>query len=209
MIDADGERMIVNYLDPAMPASPDWIPDAGKSGASVVLADCRWSEGAERALGMARSSGLPAVLDADRPMLPDAALLRLASHVAFSAEALRDLTGLEDPAEGLRAAASRVDGWSCVTAGAAGVYAIYHGKVQHFPGYRVPVVDTLGAGDVWHGAFALALAEGKEEADGIRFASAAAALKVQHRGGRAGVPRRPEVEEFLARTPPPAARVLA
>ena len=62
----------------------------------------------------------------------------------------------------------------------------------------VPVVDTLGAGDVWHGAFALALAEGQGEAAAVRFASAAAALKVQRAGGRAGAPTRAELDEFLA-----------
>jgi len=59
-------------------------------------------------------------------------------------------------------------------------------------------VDTLGAGDVWHGAFALALAEGQGEEAAIRFASAAAAIKCTRFGGRSGAPRRDEVERFLA-----------
>jgi sulfofructose kinase len=62
----------------------------------------------------------------------------------------------------------------------------------------VPVVDTLGAGDVWHGALALALAEKQGERAAVRFASAAAAIKVQRYGGRAGVPTRDEVERLLA-----------
>jgi sulfofructose kinase len=62
-------------------------------------------------------------------------------------------------------------------------------------------VDTLGAGDVWHGAFALALAEGRPEPAAVRFASAAAALKVQRAGGRAGAPTRGELEAFLATQP--------
>jgi sulfofructose kinase len=59
-------------------------------------------------------------------------------------------------------------------------------------------VDTLGAGDVWHGAFALALAEGRPERQAVRFASAAAALKCTRFGGRNGAPRRAEVDAFLS-----------
>jgi sulfofructose kinase len=62
----------------------------------------------------------------------------------------------------------------------------------------VRAVDTLGAGDVWHGAFALALAEGQEESRACLFASAAAAVKVQRTGGRAGVPTREETMALLA-----------
>ena len=59
------------------------------------------------------------------------------------------------------------------------------------------MVDTLGAGDVWHGAFALALGEGHDEHEAIRFASAVAAIKCTRFGGRAGVPDRTETEAFL------------
>jgi sulfofructose kinase len=75
------------------------------------------------------------------------------------------------------------------------------GEIRHDRAFDVPVVDTLGAGDVWHGAFALALAEGLRETDAIRFASAAAALKVQRSGGRAGAPARAELDDFLAARP--------
>jgi sulfofructose kinase len=61
----------------------------------------------------------------------------------------------------------------------------------------VDTVDTLAAGDVWHGAFVLALGEGKNEAEAIRFANAVAAIKCTRFGGRAGIPRRAEVEEFM------------
>ncbi|MDR0440933.1 MAG: PfkB family carbohydrate kinase, partial [Candidatus Accumulibacter sp.] len=62
----------------------------------------------------------------------------------------------------------------------------------------VKVVDTLAAGDVFHGAFALALVEGKNIEDAARFACAAASLKCTRFGGRLGCPTRAEVEEFLA-----------
>jgi sulfofructose kinase len=198
IVDAQGERMIVNHLDPALPPDPSWLPSAEVVGAAAVLADTRWPEGALAALRAARAAGLPAVLDADRPIPADGELLRAATHVAFSADALADYAGTADPARGLELAASGLTGWCGVTLGRDGVLARAAGEVQHHPGFDVTVVDTLGAGDVWHGAFALALAEGRAEAAAVRFASAAAALKVQRSGGRSGAPVRAELDSFLA-----------
>jgi sulfofructose kinase len=65
------------------------------------------------------------------------------------------------------------------------------------PAFPVKPVDTLGAGDVWHGAFALALAEGADEISAVRAASAAAAIKVTRIGGRAGAPTRVERDSLL------------
>jgi len=67
------------------------------------------------------------------------------------------------------------------------------------PAYRVDVVDTLGAGDVFHGAYALALAEGRAVADAARFANAAAAIKCTRASGRRGIPSRAEVDAWIAR----------
>jgi len=198
IVDARGERMIVNHLDPALPADPSWLPRAESVGAAAVLVDTRWPEGALAALQAARNAGLPAVLDADRPIPADGELLRAATHVAFSADALADYTGISDPARGLERAASGLTGWCGVTVGRDGVLAQAGGELRHYPGFEVPVVDTLGAGDVWHGAFALALAEGRGEAQAVRYASAAAALKVQRKGGRSGAPMRAELDSFLA-----------
>lgn len=197
MVDGGGERMIVNYLDPALPADPAWLPGARAAGCDAVLADTRWPEGARAALQAASDAGLPAVLDADRPIPADGALLASASHVAFSHEALAEYVAEPDPVRALETVAPGL-GWCCVTVGAEGVYSTQNGRVQHHPARRVSVVDTLGAGDVWHGAFALALAEGRGESAAVAFASAAAALKVQRRGGRAGAPSRADVESFMS-----------
>ena len=59
-------------------------------------------------------------------------------------------------------------------------------------------VDTLGAGDVFHGAFALAITEKQELRQALRFASAAAALKCTRFGGAFAAPQRAEVEELLS-----------
>jgi sulfofructose kinase len=197
MLDPAGERMIVNYLDPALPRAPEWLPDPATLGVGAVLGDVRWPEGSAHALARAKAAGLPAVLDADRPVPRDGALLAAASHVAFSAEGLCEYAHDDDPVRALRAVAATLDAWCCVTVGADGVYVASRGEIAHRPSFRVDVMDTLGAGDVWHGAFALALAEGRDELAAVRFAQAAAALKVQRRGGRAGAPTRAELDAFL------------
>jgi sulfofructose kinase len=197
LVDAAGERMVISYSDPAMPVATDWLPKSLPDGAGAVLADTRWGEGALAALELARAAGVPGVLDADRkPPHPD--LVGTASHVAFSAQALRELSGEDDPRLGLARVARGATTWLAVTLGKEGVLFVEDGTIAHIPAFVVETVDTLGAGDVWHGAFALALAEGRGARPAIRFASAAAAIKCTRFGGRAGAPRRAEVDEFLA-----------
>jgi sugar/nucleoside kinase (ribokinase family) len=62
----------------------------------------------------------------------------------------------------------------------------------------VHTVDTLGAGDVFHGAFALAITEKQDIPAALRFASAAAALKCTRFGGAFAAPQRAEVEQLLS-----------
>ena len=63
------------------------------------------------------------------------------------------------------------------------------------------VTDTTGAGDAFHGAFALMLAEGRPVAGARALAAAVAALKCTRLGSRAGLPTRAELDAFLASTP--------
>jgi sulfofructose kinase len=195
-VDGRGERLIMSYADPNLPDEPSWLPARLPEGLNVVLGDTRWLEGAAHLFRLARRTGIPAVLDGDRrPALPEA--MELATHVAFSEQGLAEVTGIADPAEGLKALAQRAGNWLAVTVGERGVYFLENGAVAHEPAFRVATVDTLGAGDVWHGAFALGLAKGMGERQAVRFASAVSALKCTRFGGRAGIPARAEVEAFL------------
>lgn len=189
-VDLAGERQIVNYRGEGLAEGADWLADAPVPDA--VVADTRWVAGARAALDLARARGIPGVLDAEAPI--DPALLAAASHAAFSVQGLASLGHGERPEAALAGAASGLPGWACVTDGARGVFLADGG---HLPAFPVQVADTLGAGDVWHGAFALRLAEGADEVQAIRFANAAAALKCTRFGGRAGTPRRAETEAFL------------
>ncbi|MDJ0749316.1 MAG: PfkB family carbohydrate kinase [Woeseiaceae bacterium] len=197
LVDGAGERTIVNYLDSSMDPDPQWLDAYAPVDAEAILADTRWPEGALLGLQLARSIELPAILDADLPVPKDGELVRTATHVAFSARGLSEFSGIDNPAEAIRWVSAQTAAWCCVTLGPEGVLAIENDQLTRLPAFKVSVRDTLGAGDVWHGAFALALAEGQSTTGAIRFASAAAALKVQNGGGRAGCPVRDEVDRFL------------
>ncbi len=198
LVDAAGERIVINHADP-MPADPSWLPARLPDGVTAVMADTRWEEGGLALFRAARASGGHGVLDVDRaPRLPD--LLPAATHVAWAAQALREATGHADPREGLAAVARGAANWMAVTDGANGVWFTENGAIAHEPAFPIVPVDTLGAGDVFHGALALGLAEGMGERGSVVFAAATAALKCTRFGGRAGTPTRAEVEEFMTKT---------
>jgi sulfofructose kinase len=84
-----------------------------------------------------------------------------------------------------------------ITAGDEGCYFLDGTKVCHQPPFPVSVVDTTGAGDVFHGAFAYALARRRPLPLAVEFASAVAALSCRALGGRGGIPALDEALDFL------------
>ncbi len=195
LIDDRGERQIVSFFDPKISHVPDWLPQIPE-GIGAVLADAQWPAGVIELFRRANARGIPTILDADTPHCPPE-LIRTCGVIAFSKPGLEAATGVKGLPEGLEAAARIGSGAMLVTDGAAGVFWLEGGLLRHHPAHRVNVVDTLGAGDVFHGALALALAEGRPMDAAIAFASAAAAIKVTRFGGRAGAPTRDEVEQLL------------
>ena len=192
MIDAAGERQVVNFPGEALAEAPGTLDDIAPA---AVLVDVHWTEAVLAGLALARSRGVPGVVDAEAPATET--VLAAASHVAFSRSGLSAFTGIGDKEEALSAAARRLDAWVCVTDGAAGVSHVAENGVKTYPAFPVHAVDTLGAGDVWHGAFALHLAEGADEVAAVRFANAAAALKCAGFGGGRASPDRAAVERLL------------
>ena len=198
VIDDSGERLVLPFYDPALPADPHWLPLDAVAGADAVLVDVRWPEGAAMILDSARKAGIPAVLDGDvspREVLLD--LASRASHAIFSEQGARIASGLNDPSSGLDWLSDRMPGFVAVTLGADGCVWREDGATKHAPGYTIRAVDTLAAGDVFHGVFTWAIAQGCEGADAIAFANAAAAIKCQTFGGRLGTPDRATLQRFL------------
>lgn len=206
LVDAHGERIIVPFYDPKAQADPEAGPVADLSGFDAVLVDVRWPGAAALALTAARDAGCPAILDADTaPLEVLERLLPLASHIVASETAARIVCGHAlNPETACADLASRTDAFVAVTGGAAGSW--WHdrsaGCVRHIAAPKIKAVDTLAAGDVFHGAFAVGLAEAMPIEQALRFASAAAALKCQRFGGRLGAPDRAETMAMVAATWP-------
>jgi len=197
-IDGRGERMIVTYRDDRLAVVTPADPVALAASADAVLIDNRYPDFVRPICGAARARGLTVVLDADRPTKVSEDLFRMATHVVFSSECLRATTGLDDLGEALECIAATTHAFLAVTNGPADVLWREGSTLRRSPAFAVAAVDTLGAGDVFHGAFTLALAEGSNLVSALRFAAAAAGLKCARLGGSAAAPRRAEVEALLA-----------
>lgn len=192
-IDKAGERIIVPHYDPAIRARPDTLPQL--DDVAAISVDVRWPDAAEIALHAARDLGVPGILDVETaPKDVLDRLVPIATHLIASEPGAFALTGEPDPAKAVAILARSRAEFVAVTAGESGVF--WPGG--HQPAFPVDAVDTLAAGDVFHGAFAFGLTEGWEIGATIRFAAAAAAIKCTRFGGRLGAPTRDEVEEFLA-----------
>jgi sulfofructose kinase len=199
-IDAQGERMIVTYRDPRLAVATPADPGGLVAAADALLADNRYPDFVRPICVAARQRGLTVVLDADRPTDISEDLFTIATHVVFSSECLRATTGLDDLGAALARVAGTTQSFLAVTNGAQDVLWRDGEMLRRSPVFAVDAVDTLGAGDVFHGAFTLALAEGQAIAAAMRFAAAAAGLKCSRLGGSTAAPHRAEVEALLARS---------
>jgi sulfofructose kinase len=197
-IDARGNRMIVTYRDERIAAVTPEMPQALAARADIVLADNRYPAFVEPICAAARRRGIPVVLDGDRPTIEDDPLFRLATHLIFSSECLRETTGLADLAEGLLRIADKTDAFLAVSNGPDDIIFLRRRNPSRLPVFRIDAIDTLAAGDAFHGGFVLALAEGRNEIEAMRFGAAVAALKCGKLGGSGSIPRRSEVEALLA-----------
>jgi sulfofructose kinase len=202
IVDDNGERMIIGQRDAGMPSGTSWLPLERIRSAAAVVGDVRWLEGVRTVFTRARKDRVPTVLDADlgaREALPG--LLQLTDYAIFSAPALRDLVSPGSDAERLQQVLTMGPRHAGVTLGAEGyLWCELEGGAAtsptHVPAFSVAVTDTTGAGDAFHGTFALLVAEGRPAAECARLATAAAALKCTRLGSRAGLPTRSELETF-------------
>jgi sugar/nucleoside kinase (ribokinase family) len=202
MIDPSGERTIVTFRDPRLWTVKLPSPDTLLDGCDAILTEDRCAEFATDVCTEAHRRGIPVIVDADRMMSMREGLLQVSSHIIFSAEALRATAGESDDIAALRKIAKNTPAFLGVTSGAKGVEWLNEkGEPRHMPAFPVHTVDTLGAGDAFHGAFTLAVAEGQTLEQAMRFASATAALKCTRFGGAFGSPQRVEVDDLLASSP--------
>jgi sugar/nucleoside kinase (ribokinase family) len=200
MIDPSGERTIVTFRDPEL-----WkvkLPDTDEllADCSAILTENRCAEFCTDLCVEARKRGIP-VVDVDRTMSLREGLLTASSHLVFSSEALQATAGVADDAEALKKIARLTPSFLAGTRGAKGtLWLDEQHNLQQTPAFPVHTVDTLGAGDVFHGALALAITENQELREALRFASAAAALKCTRFGGAFAAPQRAEVTALLSQS---------
>jgi sulfofructose kinase len=198
IVDASGERLVVRARDINMPTGTSWLPLERMDNAGLVLADLRWVEAVRVVFARARELGLPTVLDADlggRESLTE--ILTLTDYAIFSDSALDEFLPDMDRKAQLDRIMLMGPRHAGVTLGADGYMwrDTFGGGTSD--GFGVPVADTTGAGDAFHGAFALMLSEQRAIAECARMANAVAAMKCRRLGARSGLPTRGELDTFL------------
>lgn len=198
LIDPSGERTIVTFRDPGL-----WkvrMPDADVllTDCSAILVENRCAAFVTDLCHEARQRNIPVVVDVDRAMSLREGLLTASSHLVFSSEALQATAGIANDADALLKIATLTTSFLAATRGPRGtLWLDSDGNLQEAPAFPVHTVDTLGAGDIFHGAFTLGITEGQDIPAALRFASAAAALKCTRFGGAFAAPQRDEVERLL------------
>ena len=197
IVDDSGERMLAVHagqLDP----DAGWLPLGRLQGARAVHADFRWHQGARALYQAALALGIPRVLDADAGGADGLQeLLGLADHVIFSERGLAGYAGDLPVDQALRRAAVDCESVVGVTLGERGSLFLHDGQLQAFVAPCIVPKDTNGAGDVFHGAYALALARGLQWSQAAEYATAAASLKCMREHGWDQLPTHEEVLAFL------------
>ena len=200
IVGSDGTRNIFPFHAEVDGADPERPEAEVIRNTRVLFVDQVGTPGQIRAAQIARAAGIPIVSDVEREdFVGFDQLLALVDHVISSEDFAGRMTGTTDPEQMVRGLWTDARALVAVTFGTQGCYYMTdaNGPVQHQPAFVVPTVDTTGCGDVFHGAYAAALAKNMPPAERIRFASAAAALKAQQRGGQTGAPTLAQVQTFL------------
>lgn len=180
----------------------EWTPelkDAIRNASILHLDGTNW-ENAYEAASIARDYGVMVSLDGCSMQSDNTRNRKLASMadcLIMNKKYPLRVTGVSDYDDALLEISSWGSGIVMCTLGEDGVKAVIDGQVESFPAFKINVVDTTGAGDVFHGAFIAGLLDGMDIRENIRFASAVAALKCTKAGGRAGIPDKEKALAFM------------
>ena len=169
----DGSRSIVNYQE-EISLAPDAL-DLHAWQARAILVDGHYLSLARMALDWAQARSIPTVIDADRVHAGSVELAKRVDYLVASERFARDYTSETDPeraAVGLLSLAPHV----VITLGERGLVWRNQQEGGRFPAFTVEAVDTTGAGDAFHGAFAAGVAAGYPWTHLLAYASATGAL---------------------------------
>jgi len=191
-----GQRALVNYKG-TMPDPPAVAFDFSECHPSVILFDGHLPEVSFELARCANKKNIPTILDAGSVHKGTKGLIEKVDYLVASEKFAHDYTLATD--------AAQAAGMLCrhapnviVTLGAQGlVWQNKHGKGR-MPAFQIKAVDTTGAGDAFHGAFARGISLKMPWKKLLQYASAVAALCCTKMGARQGIPSASETERFLA-----------
>ena len=173
------------------------VPESTIRKSGVLLLDGLMHAASLRAAQVARSFGVPVILDAGRPRPGIFKLIPLCDYVVAASEFASGLN--LTPRQALERLAGFNPTAATITLGRKGSVTWHEGRVFSQPAFKVRAVDTTGAGDVFHGGYAYGVLKGWDMEKTVRFASAFAALKCTVPGGRAGIPTLARTVRFMRR----------
>ena len=190
IIDKNGERLVLNnrkFDSLKIKKNIDYEMFDG------FLFDSRDTKNSIKILKEINNIKKPKLLDAEENTTNE--LLNYFSHVVFSYQGLKSFTGLEDIKTALMTFSKRFEFKVFVTNGEHGCYFIKDNILKNIPALKIKPVDTLAAGDVWHGAFLLKLVSNTSLKNCIQFANYIASFKCKKFGGSSGAPFLSELKE--------------
>jgi sulfofructose kinase len=181
--------------------------DINLSGVRFILFDGFYPDTAMRTVRQARARGIVSVADLSPGTRMTNALeyLSLVDYPIVSDLFITSYLKADDILAAAKSLYSKSNKALLVTCGEKGVHVITDQGVDFVPAFEVPVVDTTGAGDVFHGAFLFSLWKGYGLREAVVFSSAVAALKCTKIGGQLGIPDFSRTREFLAQRLPDGA----
>jgi ribokinase len=204
--EARGENAIIVVPGACFTLTPEEVEAAAAAirSASVFLTQLELPlDTVERGLQIARTAGVPTILNpAPAQPLPDS-LLALADFLVPNEREAALLTGLPVASfsQAELAARSLLDRGArnvIVTLGERGALVCERNSATHIPAFSAGlVVETTGAGDAFCGGFAAALHEGLPVLEAVRFGCATAGISVTRRGTAPSMPRRHEIDALL------------
>lgn len=194
----DGARSIVNYREAIVTRLTPAHVSFAQMRPRTILFDGHQPALAIAMANWARNHNIPTLLDADTVNEGHDELVRLCTLIAASERFSQEYTGASSPQAGMAMLAQQAPA-VIVTLGERGLIWQRGTQTGALPAFPVQVVDTTGAGDAFHGALAVGIAQGMAWDEMLRFASAAGALCCTRRGARPGLPSLAEVQALLLR----------
>jgi ribokinase len=192
-----GKRTVILNRNNTATLSPDELNIDLIQNSKFLLLDGRESETSVTAAKIARGSGVEVILDAGSPRKDIDKLLPYVDHLVASHRFSSDYINEIDPARAVLKLIHMGFKNVVITSGVDGcVGANSEGEIFRQGIFAVDVIDTTGAGDVFHGAYIYVLYKNWELPKILKFASATAALKCRALGGRA-IPDLPEIKKLI------------